>query len=126
MPEGMYNALESTIARIMYCYQGALGDDPRCGEQALRSATAAGFIAALDHYRPQLEKLPELKKWYAKRRSGGDKGRAAASKRKQDMANRIRDKEAEMRAAGEKITADTIAAAMGVSRSTVMRAFKKK
>lgn len=90
-----------------------------------------GFRLAVERYAKQLRNVPELAAWRQKRKVGGDVGRAKSSRRSEDLAQRIREKWAAMEAAGEKVTNDTVAAAMKndgwkCSRSTVIRAFKEK
>jgi hypothetical protein len=87
-------------------------------------AAAAGFLAALHRYRPQLAQVPELQRWYAKRAAGGDRGRESSSQRKQDRDQLIRDTWAAMEANGQRPTNPAVAAQFGCSISTVIRAFK--
>ncbi len=97
----------------------------------LEQVTFRGFDFALTRYAEQIKHVPELAAWHKKRANGGDTGRAESSRRADDLAHRIRAKWAEIEAAGEKATNDTVAAAMRqdghkCSRSTVIRAFKRQ
>lgn len=91
---------------------------------AMRQAIKSGFILAVARYFRELRTNKEAMAIISARSRGGAVGREKSSQRSDDLAQRIRDKWAEMEAAGEKTTNDTVAAAMKCSRSTVIRAFK--
>jgi hypothetical protein len=91
-------------------------------------AAEQGFRLALARYASQLKRVPELAAWRKERKQGGDKGREGATRKKVDLAQRIRDKWAAMTAAGENPTNATVAAAIKQeygrgSIRTVQRAF---
>lgn len=92
----------------------------------LRRAISSGYIMALARYGSELKGNAEAMAILNGRRVGGDLGRDTSTKKKEDRAARIRAKWAEMEAAGEKATNDSVARACEVSRSTVIRAFKSK
>jgi hypothetical protein len=86
---------------------------------------------ALYRYANELKRVPELKRWHSRRDDGINKGHATQTQASEARHQRFRDKWASMEAAGEKVTNETVAAAIradGVrcSRSTVIRAFKTK
>jgi AraC-like DNA-binding protein len=89
-------------------------------------AASSGFAMALYRYADALRDIPELSAWRHKRKRGGDIGRKILTQRKVEMAERIRTTWANMEAAGDNPTNDTVAAACGCSRRTVQRAFKQK
>jgi len=97
----------------------------------LHYSAAQGFAMALYRYANELKRVPELKQWHSRRDDGINKGHATQSQASEARHQLIRDKWASMEAAGEKVTNETVAAAIradGVrcSRSTVIRAFKTK
>lgn len=104
-------------------------DDQQWVRQCVRENVERGFVFAVYRYAEWLKSVPEVRKWNDARLSGGDAGRQTSSRRKAELAQRIREKWAAMEAAGEKVTNDTVAAAMRTdgwkcSRATVIRAFK--
>ena len=92
----------------------------------------AGFEFALQRYASQLKKVPELAEWRRAQKTGGDKGRLTLTERKEQNAQRIRDKFAAMERAGEPCTYQDVADALkaeGVekcSRTTVERAINRR
>ena len=98
---------------------------------SLRNAAKAGFVIAVARYGKELRASKEAMGIINYRTAALDKGHATQAKRSSELHRRIRDKWAAMEAGGEKVTNDTVAAAVradGVqcSRSTVIRAFKDK
>jgi len=98
---------------------------------SLRNAARAGFVIAVARYGKELRANKEAMGIINGRTAGIDKGHDTQAKRARELKQRIREKWAAMEAAGEKVTNDTVAAAIradGVqcSRSTVIRAFKEK
>ena len=97
----------------------------------VRQAAEAGFWVAIKRYAEHLRGSAEAMAFINARTAGIDKGHDTQAKRARELKQRIREKWAAMEAAGEKVTNDTVAAAIrsdGVqcSRSTVIRAFKDK
>lgn len=97
----------------------------------VRSAVEEGFWLALQRYATHLRGSAEATAFIEGRKAGLQKGHDSQAKRSAELHRRIRDKWAAMEAAGEKVTNETVAAAMradGVhcSRSTVIRAFKPR
>lgn len=97
----------------------------------VRQATEAGFWVAIQRYAKHLGRSREAVTLINARTAGIDKGHNTQAKRSSELHRRIRDKWATMEAAGEKVTNDTVAAAVRAdgakcSRSTVIRAFKEK
>jgi hypothetical protein len=130
LPQEVWHIITSVIRQVV-------ADQPKKQRAVIDSrnpvvrAAAAGFLAALHRYRDQLAKVPELHSLYARRKEGGDKGRAVSSLKKDDLAQRIRDIWAAMEAAGETPTNASVAAAIQKecgrgSVSTVIRAFRDK
>jgi DNA invertase Pin-like site-specific DNA recombinase len=92
----------------------------------LAYAAHMGFAMALHRYADQLKDVRELVGWRRKRRKGGEKGRQESTRRKEEQDQRIRDKRAELEAAGKPCTYDVIAKELGCSRSTVDRAINNR
>jgi hypothetical protein len=109
-----------------------LSHDERLSVYGLMAyAAETGFSMALYRYAEELRDVPELAAWQRKRTAGGDLGRKTASQRREQTAQRIRNKWAAMEAAGEKVTNDAVVAALKqegvkVSLRTVQRAFESK
>jgi hypothetical protein len=106
-------------------------DDNKFIADLVRQAAEAGFWVAIKRYAEHLRSSAEAMAFINARTAGIDKGHATQAKRSSELHCRIREKWAAMEAAGEKVTNDTVAAAIradGVqcSRSTVIRAFKEK
>jgi hypothetical protein len=95
-------------------------------EDLVRDAVDAGFRLAIQRYATQLQGIPELAHLKAKRLEGGDIGRARLTDNKETRFATIRETWAAMEAAGKKVTNKAVAAAVGCSESTVIRAFKSK
>jgi hypothetical protein len=94
----------------------------------VEEAIEDGFRLALVRYATQLKHVPELAAWRKKRKQGGDRGREGSTRKKVDLAQRIRDKWAAMEAAGENPTNASVSAAIKQecgrgSIRTVQRAF---
>jgi hypothetical protein len=90
----------------------------------LRQAVRAGFVLALARYSRELKQNAEALAIIQARRRGVDNGHAAASRRRQTQAEKIRATWAAMEAAGETVTNAKVAAAAKCSVSTVIRAFR--
>jgi hypothetical protein len=109
-----------------------LSQDERLSVYGLMAyAAEAGFSMALYRYAKELRDVPELAAWQRKRTVGGDLGRKTASQRREQKAQRIREKWAAMERAGERVTNDAVVAALKhegvkVSLRTVQRAFSSK
>jgi hypothetical protein len=106
----------------------AVKDENEFIKALVMRAAEEGFRLALARYASQLKRVPELAAWRKERKQGGDKGREGATRKKVDLAQRIRDKWAAMTAAGENPTNATVAAAIKQeygrgSIRTVQRAF---
>ncbi len=92
-------------------------------------SAAQGFAMALYRYADELKRVPELKKWHSRRDDGINKGHATQSQAREARYQRIRDKWAAMEKAGERVTNETVAAAIRqdgekkCSARTVQRAF---
>lgn len=92
-------------------------------------AASQGFAMALYRYADELKRVPELKKWHSRRDDGINKGHATQSQAREARYQRIRDKWAAMEKAGERVTNETVAAAIRqdgeekCSARTVQRAF---
>jgi len=111
--------------------KGQQRDDNEFIADLVRQATEAGFWVAIQRYAKHLSRSREAMTLINARTAALDKGHDTQAKRSSELHRRIRDKWAAMEAAGEKVTNDTVAAAIradGVqcSRSTVIRAFKEK
>jgi hypothetical protein len=96
-----------------------------------RAFALAGFKCAVSRYIFALKDIPELSEWRRAQKSGGDKGRKTLTERKEQKAQRIRDKWAAMERAGEKCTYQAVADALKAegekcSRSTVDRAINQR
>jgi hypothetical protein len=91
---------------------------------AMAIAFRAGFLEAVRMHRRELLSVGDLIERRQSHDAAGDKGRDALTRKKEDRFARIRAKWAEMKAAGEEPTNESVARACGVSRSTVIRAFK--
>jgi hypothetical protein len=94
----------------------------------MRHLFRAGFVEAVMMHRRELMAAGDLAHLKRKRKDGGDKGRDGGTRRKDHLAQRIRNKWAEMEAAGEIVTNATVAAAIKKecgrgSVRTVQRAF---
>jgi hypothetical protein len=92
----------------------------------VRRAVHEGYLAALIEYSADIQVGDEAATLYDKRDTGVHKGHETQARIAGDKAQAIRDKWAEMESAGLKPTNDTVAAAVGCSRSTVIRAFKSR
>ena len=90
----------------------------------LRQAVKAGFVLALARYSRELSQNAEALAMIQARQRGGKNGRAAASRRRQSQAEKIRGMWLAMEAAGDMPTNAKVAAAAKCSVSTVIRAFK--
>jgi hypothetical protein len=95
-------------------------------EDLVRDAVDVGFRLAIQRYAAQLQGIPELAHLKAKRRQGGDIGRARSTDNKEARYARIRTTWAAMEAAGQTPTNQAVAQAVGCGVSTVIRAFKSK
>jgi len=94
--------------------------------QAVSNAFYAGFVEAVRMHECELLSVGDLIERRQSHDAAGDKGRDTLTRKKEDRFARIRAKWAEMEAAGEEPTNESVARACGVSRSTVIRAFKSK
>jgi hypothetical protein len=106
-------------------------DDKQWVRNCVLGACEQGFVLAVYRYAKHLHSSTEAMSFINARTAGIDKGHDTQAKRARELKQRIREKWAAMEAAGEKVTNDTVAAAIradGVqcSRSTVIRAFKEK
>lgn len=98
-------------------------------ELAIRSVRAAaeiGFFAAVVRYKKWLHGNSEVKRILAGRMTGLRKGHVKQTQAREAQHQRIRDKRAELEAAGEPCTYDVIATLMECSRSTVERAINNR
>jgi hypothetical protein len=93
---------------------------------AMAIAFRAGFLEAVRMHRRELLSVGDLIERRQSHDAAGDKGRDTLTRKKEDRFARIRAKWAEMEAAGEQPTNESVARACDVSRSTVIRAFKSK
>jgi len=118
----------------VYWPKTARPDEPLTRSQIavmIRNAVHEGYSAAVSDYSADIQQSHEASVEYDNREQGGNKGREQQSQASEARHQLIRDKWASMEAAGEKVTNETVAAAIkadGVrcSRSTVIRAFKTK
>lgn len=94
--------------------------------EIVRHAFQAGFIEAMKMHRPELLTAADAAVIVGGQHRGNKKGHVSQAMRASKKANEIREKWAAMEAAGENVTNDLVAAAVGCSRSTVIRAFKSK
>lgn len=94
--------------------------------RSYRVAAEMGFFMAVIRYRKWLVGNREVEQILHGRDAGQRKGHATQSQARENKYQRIRETWAAMEAAGEKVTNDTVAEAVGCSRSTVIRAFKSK
>lgn len=90
----------------------------------LRQLVKVGFVLAMARYSRELKANAKALEIIEARRRGVDNGHAAASRRRQTQAEKIRDTWAAMEAAGETVTNAKVAAAVKCSVSTVIRAFR--
>jgi hypothetical protein len=118
----------------VYWPNTARPDEPLTRSQIavmIRNAVHEGYSAAVMDYSADIQQSHEASVEYDNREHGGNKGREKQSQASEARHQLIRDKWVSMEAAGEKVTNETVAAAIradGVrcSRSTVIRAFKTK
>jgi hypothetical protein len=98
----------------------------RLAMRQIRSAAEMGFVIAVVRYRKWLAGNREVEAILRGREDGQRRGHVTQSHRSDELAKEIRDTWASMEAAGERVTNGTVAAAVGCSTSTVIRAFKNK
>jgi DNA invertase Pin-like site-specific DNA recombinase len=92
----------------------------------LRQAVKAGFVMAMARYSRELRQNAKALSIIEARHRGTRNGHAAASRRRQTQAEKIRGIWAAMEAAGETPTNAKVASAAKCSVSTVIRAFRDK
>lgn len=92
----------------------------------VRRAVHEGYLAALIDYSADIQEGDEAAALYDKRDTGVHRGHATQARIASEKAQAIRDKWAEMEAAGLKPTNAKVAQACGCSVSTVIRAFKSR
>jgi hypothetical protein len=148
LPREIMDAVRSTARRVVHYIgptewdsfkgygprkqlSGEVKDENEFITDLVMQAAEDGFRLALARYAPQLKHVPELAAWRQERKKGGDKGREGGTRKRVDLAQRIRDKWAAMEAAGENPTNASVAAAIKQeygrgSVRTVQRAFAER
>lgn len=126
--EAMLAGLSESVVEVYWprCASGRRMLDKQAAQALVLCAVREGYSAAMLDHSGDIVEADEAETLYQSRGQGVTLGHQIQSQLSDDRAQRIRDTWAAMEAAGQKVTNDTVAAAVGCSRSTVIRAFKSK
>lgn len=122
----MLAGLSKSVVSTYWPPQAARRDtlDRKAIAALVLSAVREGYAAAMIDHAGDILEADDAESLYDRREQGSKRGHRSQAQRSAELSHRIREKWAAMEAAGEKVTNDTVAAAMGCSRSTVIRAFR--